>query len=86
MDARLMHGALIGCSTHDRARTFKPKSPQPRNKCPVCWLTWLSDRLSTSVFDADMEDLCKFANAMNKIQFNKINLNEECEDDEGDED
>jgi hypothetical protein len=47
-------------------------------------MVWLSDRLSTVLYDADMEDLCKFSNAMNKIQFNKINLNEECEDEEDD--
>lgn len=84
MDARIMHGALIGCSTHDRGRTFKTRSTVPRNKCPTCWMVWLSDRLSTVLYDADMEDLCKFSNAMNKIQFNKINLNEECEDEEDD--
>jgi hypothetical protein len=82
MKARLMHGAVIGCATHDRARTYKPRSPKPRSKCPVCWIMWLSDRLETSLYLSDMEDLCKFANAMNKIEFTKIEKEEESVDDQ----
>ena len=84
MKARLMHGAVFGCVTHDKVRTYKPRSPKPRNKCPVCWTLWLSDRLETSIYLADMEDLCKFANAMNKIEFTKIEKEEESVDDQDD--
>ena len=80
MIARTMHGALIGCKTHDKCRTFKTRSTMPKNKCPVCWMVWLSDRLETSIYNYDMEDLCKFANAMNKIQFNKIEVKDESND------
>ena len=76
-----MHGAIIGCATHGKTRTFKPKSTVPKNKCPVCWLTWLSDRMETMLYEDDMADLCKFANKMNVIQFTKIEFEEESKDD-----
>lgn len=80
MKARLMHGVLIGCKTHKRTRTFKTRSTIPKDKCPVCWMVWLSDRLETSIYIYDMEDLCKFSNAMPKIQFDKITFEEESEE------
>lgn len=80
MKGTLKHGVLTECKTHGKKRTFKTKSAAPKNKCPVCWMVWLSDRLEGSIYSCDMADLCRFANAMNKIQFKKIELVEECKD------
>lgn len=64
--ARTMHGAIVECLAHKRKRSFKTKSSKPTNKCPVCWACWLADRLETSIYESDMEDLIAFSNAFSK--------------------
>jgi len=59
-EALLCCGALIGCGTHDKKRTFH-KPVKPRNKCEVCWLVYLADKVETVLYQDDMEALFKFA-------------------------
>ena len=54
------HGVLVGCQTHKKRRTYKPNAPKPTNGCAVCNLLWLSDRLETSIYSDDAEDVIKF--------------------------
>jgi hypothetical protein len=65
--AHTKHGAIVECPTHKRKRTFKPKSTQPKTKCPVCWACWLSDRLETMLVREDLEDILRFSNAFTAV-------------------
>lgn len=65
--ALMKHGAIIECGTHNRKRTFKTKSTQPKNKCPICWACWIADRMETIVTEADFIDLVKFSNAFTNM-------------------
>ena len=48
------HGAIVECGTHKR-------------KCPVCWACWLSDRLETSIYQDDLEDIFTLSNAFTTV-------------------
>lgn len=65
--ANTLHGAIIECAAHKRKRSFKTKVSQPKTKCPVCWACWLADRLETSVYKEDLDDLFKFSNAFTTV-------------------
>jgi hypothetical protein len=64
--AKTVHGSVVECPTHKRKRAFKTKVSKPTNKCPVCWACWLADRLETSVYEDDLNDLLTFSNAFTK--------------------
>lgn len=75
------YGALIGCESHNRKRTFKRKSPKPTNKCPVCWACWLADKMETIIYNEDVSDLLMFSNAFTKtIKPSTIEFIETAED------
>ena len=65
--ALLRHGSLVECGTHKRKRAFKTKVAQPTTKCPICWACWLADRLETSVYEDDFQDLIRFSNAFTTV-------------------
>jgi hypothetical protein len=65
--ATLFNGSLVACATHKRKRTFKPRSTKPTNKCPVCWACWLADRLETSVYKDDLNDIFTLSNAFTTV-------------------
>jgi len=65
--ATMQCGSLTGCPTHKRNRQYKSKLARPTNKCPVCWACWLGDRLETSIYESDMEDLIAFSNAFTTV-------------------
>ena len=68
MKALMYCDALVGCATHDKRRTHK-KPVWPRNKCEVCWMVALSDKLETSLYQDDMETIFKFAGKTPKITY-----------------
>lgn len=51
------NGGLKTCKTHDKG----PSKQRPVNKCPVCLCLWLQHRLSTTIYEDDMDDLLQFA-------------------------
>ena len=55
MKALMYCDALVGCGTHD--------------KCEVCWMVALSDKLETSLYQDDMETIFKFAGKTPKITY-----------------
>ena len=68
MTALMLHGALVGCGTHDKQRTYG-KPVKPRNSCPVCWLVYLADQFETSLYQNDMEAMMKFSGRTDKITY-----------------
>lgn len=74
--AILTHGALTGCGVHNKKRVFKPRSTRPTNKCSICHLCWLSDRLETNFYKSDIEDLIKFSNTFGTLKFSAIEYEE----------
>lgn len=56
------HAVLVGCVKHKKRRTFKSNASKPTNNCAACNLLWLSDRLETSLYPSDVEDVLKFSN------------------------
>ena len=71
MKAILRHGALEGCATHDKTRTFR-KGVKPRSKCHVCWCVYLADKLETSIYQDDMEAFAKFAGTKPVIEYEEV--------------
>jgi hypothetical protein len=63
----MRHGAIVECGTHKRKRTFRTKSTQPKQKCPICWACWLADKLETSIYEDDFQDLIRFSNAFTSV-------------------
>jgi len=63
----MRHGSVVECPTHKRKRAFKTSVAQPKTKCPVCWGCWLADKLETSVYQSDLEDLLRFSNAFTTV-------------------
>ncbi len=68
MIARMHHGRLEACGTHDKQRTHS-KPIRPRNRCSVCWLVYLADQLETVLYQDDMEAMMKFAGKTDKIAY-----------------
>ena len=63
----MRHGSIVECGTHKRKRTFKTRASQPTNKCPICWACWLADKLETSIYQDDFQDLIRFSNAFTSV-------------------
>ena len=59
MKAKFCNGALVECITHKRKRTYKTRNAAPKNKCLACWACWLADRIETSIYQADLDDLVR---------------------------
>lgn len=80
--AKTKHGALVGCVTHKKRRAFKTNSSKPTNDCLVCHLCWLADRLGTSLYDDDIDDIIKFSNTFTTVvKPSSIGYDEEEKDD-----
>jgi hypothetical protein len=79
--AKLRHGALVGCITHKKRRTFKSNASRPSNDCLICHMCWLSDKMQTMLYEDDIEDLIRFSNTFKTIvKINSIEYVEEAED------
>jgi hypothetical protein len=66
-EALTRHGAIVSCKVHKYKRAFKTRTTMPTNKCPVCYACWLADRLETSIYQDDLEDLIKFSNTFTTV-------------------
>jgi len=74
--AILTHGALTGCDVHNYKRAFKPRSTQPTNKCPICHLCWLSDKLETNFYENDVKSVIMFSNNFGTLKPSAIEYKE----------
>lgn len=74
--AILTHGSLTGCGVHNKKRAFKPRVTRPTNKCPICHLCWLADRLEALFYKDDIEDLIKFSNTFGTLKSSAIEYEE----------
>jgi hypothetical protein len=80
-EAIMYGGALKACGKHGKERTYKTKVSRPTNECPVCHAVWLSDRLETSLYESDIEDLIKFSNNFKTtVKPSSIDYVETCEE------
>jgi len=78
--AKVRHGQLIECVTHKRKKQWKDRVPKPTNKCPVCWMVYLSDKTDALIYQEDIEAFISFSNAFPKrIQAASIEYNEVAE-------
>lgn len=66
--AILKHGSLVECGVHKRKRQFRRRSSRPTNKCPICHLCWLADRLETLFYEDDIKDILKFSNTFGTLK------------------
>lgn len=66
-EAITRHGSIIACGVHKYKRSFKTRTTLPANKCPVCYACWLADKLETSIYQDDLEDLIKFSNTFTGV-------------------
>lgn len=65
--ANLIHGRLLECPKHKKGRAYKHKVTKPTSKCLICNLVWLADRLETSIYETDVEDIIKFSNTFQTV-------------------
>jgi hypothetical protein len=75
--AILKHDSLVACGVHDKKRQWKRRAARPTNKCPICHLCWLSDRLETLFYKEDIEDMIKFSNLFGTLKPSSIEYIEE---------
>ena len=79
--AEVYNGTLKSCKKHNKTRKYKTKVSRPTNDCPVCHLVWLSDRLETSFYESDVEDIIKFSNYFKQtVKPSSIEYVEVCEE------